>query len=306
MIYAAILPDVHWALRTLLIVALAVVAHLAVRLLHGLSRWLMAHSQAAAEAPPSWKYRADLAQLFPRAAALVTVLVSAATFSIYFLAIGALLSQVGVSLTAYLASASVIGLAVAFGSQGFVQDVVTGLTLIFSDVLSLGDLVEVSGQTGRVERIGLRFTTLTNLLGQQVFVPNRTIGTIGRFQRGAIQAYVDLQVPSPEEEPAIRELALDLARSFRDQHAGLLLGAPRDLGVRGAGERGWRYLRLELPLWPAQGGLIEGPFKQRLIAALKQRVPDYAEWMVTITYRVADASPATAPVDASKTDAPAA
>ena len=100
---------------------------------------------------------------------------SVAVFVLYFGAIGLILNEFGVSLKAYLASASVLGLAIGFGSQGIVQDVVTGLTLIFSNLFDVGDMVEISGQTGIVKRIGMRFTVLENSFGAQVFLPNRSI-----------------------------------------------------------------------------------------------------------------------------------
>lgn len=108
-------------------------------------------------------------------------------------------------MTAYLASASVIGLAVGFGLQGLVQDIIIGLTLIFSDALNIEDVVELSGQIGKVEHIGLRFTTIVNLHGQQIYVPNRNITMISRFRRGAIRGYVDIQVPDEIEEKTVTE-----------------------------------------------------------------------------------------------------
>lgn len=68
----------------------------------------------------------------------VSLVESTLVFTIYFGAFGLMLHEFGVSLTAYLASASIIGLAVGFGSQGLVQDVVTGLTLILSDLFQPG------------------------------------------------------------------------------------------------------------------------------------------------------------------------
>ncbi len=73
---------------------------------------------------------------------------SALVFLLYFSAFGLILSEFGVSLKAYLASASILGLAIGFGSQGFVQDVVNGLTVVFSGLFDVGDMVEISGQTG--------------------------------------------------------------------------------------------------------------------------------------------------------------
>jgi small conductance mechanosensitive channel len=92
-----------------------------------------------------------------------------------------LVQEAGISLKTYVASATVIGLTVGSGLQGLVQDVITGLTLIFSDTLNVGEVVDLSGQTGRVDRIGLRFTTLITLLEQRVHVPNRNINQISRY-----------------------------------------------------------------------------------------------------------------------------
>jgi small conductance mechanosensitive channel len=70
---------------------------------------------------------------FAKVRKISSLLTSIVIFLLYFTAVGLVLREFGVSLTAYLASASVLGLAIGFGSQGLVQDVVTGLTLIFSD-----------------------------------------------------------------------------------------------------------------------------------------------------------------------------
>src|SRR5690606_31536312 len=145
----------------------------------------------------------------PKFITLTGLVASALTFIIYSVALGFILHVFGVNsqkfLTTYLATASVIGLAVGFGSQGLVQDVVTGLTLIFSDTLDVGDMIEVSGQVGRVERVGLRFTRLTNFLNQQVFVPNRTIMSIVRFPRGGVPAYADVQIPERSDRAEVVE-----------------------------------------------------------------------------------------------------
>src|ERR1039457_1079850 len=123
------------------------------------------------------------------------LIVSGVTFCIYFFAMGFFLEELGVNLTAYLASASVIGLAISFGSQGLVQDIVSGLTLIFWNAMDVGDLVEVSGTTnvtGRVEEIGLRFTKIINFYHQEVYIPKRTIANVSRFPQGGLDAYGDV------------------------------------------------------------------------------------------------------------------
>ena len=88
----------------------------------------------------------------------------------------------------------IIVLAVGFGLQGFVEDVVIGLTLIFSDALTIGEIVKLGDEIGKVDSIGLRFTKLINLHGQRIIIPNRNIATISQFRGGCIRACIDIQL----------------------------------------------------------------------------------------------------------------
>ena len=226
-----------------------------------------------------------LSRKYPRFASLLTIFVSSVTFTIYFLALGLILQEFNVKLGTYLASASVIGLAIGFGTQGLIQDIVIGLTLIFSDALNVEDMVETSGQSGLVEKIGLRFTTIINLNGQTVFIPNRNIGIISRFRTGVIRAYVDAQIPETDNESDFVKKIESMAKAMRSQHRFIILRDPESLGVSATHEGSWRYLRIKFHLWPGQGALIETVFKQRLLAQAKTDFPEYADWMVTITYK---------------------
>lgn len=269
------------AFRIIVVILLAIFAQLVVRGLKQFSRWLLTPKSKGYAVPAE-----AFTRRYPKTATLTTILVSAATFVIYFLAIGLILREFKVSLTAYLASASVIGLAIGFGLQGFVQDVVIGLTLIFSDALNITDLVELSGQVGRVKSIGLRFTTLVNFHGQEIYIPNRNIGMISRFQRGAIRAYVDVQVPDDLGEKEVVDGIQSIADSMYSQHKSIILTQPEIFGLEETKGGNWRYLRIKFRLWPGQGALVENTFRQRVVAMMKELYPAYADWMVTVTYRV--------------------
>jgi small-conductance mechanosensitive channel len=234
--------------------------------------------------------RYALARGRPKVASVTTLVVSALTFTIYFAALGLILVQFGVPVEGYIASATVIGLAIGFGAQGLVQDVVSGLTLIFSDVLDVGDVADIGGQTGRVEAIGLRFTTLVTVLNQRVFVPNRNIAQINRYREGYIRVYADAQVPAGSTDEQALAVIERLAHGMFQQFQGIVLAEPEILGVRAAGPGGWRFVRVVFRLWPGQGALIEGTFRQRVIHALRELDPGYADWMVTVTYRTAEKS----------------
>ena len=174
-----------------------------------------------------------------KARSVISLATSALIFTLYFLSIGLILKEMGVPLTAYLASASVIGLAVGFGSQGIVQDVVMGLTFVFSDMLDVGDLVEVSGQTGRVTRITMRFVELENALGAIVFIPNRTINNITNYLRGYVRCLVDVTlIGDPEQKDKMAARATAMMPGLFDQFPGILLtgaGVGAGVFVTGAG-----------------------------------------------------------------------
>jgi small-conductance mechanosensitive channel len=275
------LASVSSPVRIMVVILLAIFAQLVVWGLKQFGRWLLTPKSKGYTVPAEVFTRRH-----PKIATLTTILVSAATFVIYFLAIGLILREFKVSLTAYLASASVIGLAIGFGLQGFVQDVVIGLTLIFSDALNITDLVELSGQVGKVESIGLRFTTLVNLHGQEIYIPNRNIGMISRFRRGAIRAYVDVQLPNDLGEKDVADEIQSIASGMYSQHKSIILTQPEIFGLKETKGGNWRYLRIKFRLWPGQGALIENTFRQRVVAMMKEIYPAYADWMVTVTYKV--------------------
>ncbi len=221
---------------------------------------------------------------FQKLRSIGTLLTSATVFTLYFLAIGLILRELGVSLTAYLASASVIGLAIGFGSQGVVQDVVTGLTFIFSDLVDVGDLVEVSGQTGIVKAITMRFVELENAMGARVFVPNRTISNVINYPRGYLRCLVDITLRGDAaRQDAIEATAIRLMDTTRQQFPGIFVATPSSEGRHSFGESK-TILRLKFRIWPNRQQPIETAFYQELLAELTREDPDYKPWMVAISF----------------------
>ncbi len=273
--------ELHGVPRILLILIVAAIAHFIVQAIRKLGEWTMAPARA-----PGVTTKAAFTRGRPKIATVVSLTVSALTFTIYFAAVGLILDELNVSLTAYLATASVLGLAIGFGSQSLVQDVVVGLTLVFTDAMDIGDIIEVPGQIGRVEEIGLRFTTLVNFKGQRVYVPNRNISLISRYRGGVVRAYTDIQIPKGVDATQVIEVVGRIARGMRAQHPAIILSDPEVFGVREAKPADWSYLRMKFRLWPGQEPLIQETFKQRVIMALKELDPNFAAWMVDITFRV--------------------
>jgi len=275
--------------RLLLIVGLAVFVHVMVKIIRHISEWLIYKNNAQ-------KYPFGYMTQQPKFITVTRLIVSAVIFGIYFFAVGLILQEFGVNLTAYLASASVVGLAISFGSQGLVQDIVIGLTLIFEDAMDVGDLVEIAGTTtviGRVEEIGLRFTKLVNFYNQKVFIPNRTIANVSRFPFGGVDAYGDIHIPAGADRHEALSIVETVAREMWEQFGAIILSEPLIEKVEIVPGGGWNYFRVHFQIWPGQWGLIETTFRQRVVSAMKTFDPNYADWQVPVTYRAMTPSPKT-------------
>ena len=257
--------------RIVLVLAVAVVAHGLVRLL----RLLSTRAMASAVMARGTKGRT-----------VISLLTSTLVFALYFSAGGFALNELGVSLKTYFASASIIGLAVAFGSQGFVQDVVSGLTIVFTDLFDIGDVIEIGGQVGVVEHFGIRYTTLRSPLGAEVFVPNRNILNVVTYPRGYIRCQVDIVLSAIEgQAAAIEAAAREQTASVQEQFPGILRAPPEITGPHRT-KGGRSYLRIKFRIWPGRGGPLEGFFRQNLLQMAKSIDGTFADWMITVNYEV--------------------
>jgi small-conductance mechanosensitive channel len=257
--------------RFAVILGAAVAIHLAVGGIRGITQRVLA---------------SNLDRSLSKARTIATLISSIAIFVLYFGAVGFALNEAGVPVTAYLASASIIGLAVAFGSQGMVQDVVMGLTIVFSDLFDVGDMVEISGQTGIVRRLGMRFTVLVNAVGSEVYIPNRSIGNVISFARGYIRCIADITL-SPDDVLAgqMEERIRQIVSGFGEQFPGILI-TPPDYEGRQTTSAGRRFLRVKFRIWPGRGAAIENEFRKETFDALKKLDQNYMEWMIAINYEV--------------------
>ena len=269
-------------MRILIIVLMAILAHVSVKVIRYISEWMLIRSHGQ-------KGRLGVVAQKPKFTTVARLIVSGIIFVIYFAAIGLIFQEVGFSLTAYLASASVVGLAISFGSQGLVQDIVIGLTLIFWDAMDVNDMVEITGSTnsviGRVEEIGMRFTKVVNFYNQKVFIPNRTIGNVSRFPHGGVDAYADAQIPSGAEQRKGAQIIASVAVGMWAQFSAIILAEPIIGEVQTAQSGSWSFVRVHFKIWPGQGSLLETTFRQEVVKAMKALDPKYADWQVPVTYR---------------------
>lgn len=198
-----------------------------------------------------------------RSVTLLALFISIVRYVVYFTAVGYILSQFGIDYRAYMASLSLVGIALGFGSQGLVQDVVTGFFILFEDQFSVGDMVEISGQVGIVEEIGLRTVRLRNYYGAQIIFSNRNIPMVGKYRKGAFEVGVDVALADPEQGERATQLLGQLGSELEKQFREVVMGPPVVEGLLRL-ETGESFVRLRARVWPAQQWVIDTQLVPRI------------------------------------------
>lgn len=135
-----------------------------------------------------------------RARTIGTMLSSAATFVIVTVALLTALADVGINLAPVLTTAGVGGVALAFGAQSLVKDILSGIFLVFEDQYGVGDQVGINDVTGTVEEVALRVTTIRDGDGRLWYLRNGEITKVSNVSQGWSMATVDVLV-GPDEDP---------------------------------------------------------------------------------------------------------
>ncbi|PDM39479.1 MULTISPECIES: mechanosensitive ion channel family protein [unclassified Geobacillus] len=166
-----------------------------------------------------------------REATLLRLLNNVITYVLYFIALIMILDTFGVEVKAILAGAGIVGLAVGFGAQSLVKDVITGFFIIFEDQFAVGDYVRIGNFEGYVEEIGLRVTKIKSWTGEIHILPNGSITQVTNYSLSNSVAVVDVSIAYEEDiekaEEAIRELLPQLPAKYED-----MVAPPELLGVQ--------------------------------------------------------------------------
>jgi small conductance mechanosensitive channel len=147
-----------------------------------------------------------------------------------FVVLVTVLRELGVDVQALVVSAGVLGLALGFGAQSLVKDVITGMFLLFEGLIGVGDLVEVDDHQGTVEAIGLRVTKLRAFDGSLRVVPNGQLAAFTNRSRGWARAVVEVTLPG--EVPVEGALAVlkRVGEEWAREH-GAALEPPETQGI---------------------------------------------------------------------------
>jgi moderate conductance mechanosensitive channel len=152
-------------------------------------------------------------------------------YVIYFMAIVAILSAFSINVTGLIAGAGVLGLAVGFGAQNLVRDVITGFFIIFEDQFSVGDFVRIGVAEGTVEEIGLRTTKVKGPTGEMFIFPNGNVTDVVNFSINNSIAVVDVNVSYKADINQIETLIADFLGTLQEKYE-QIIKPPEFLGVQ--------------------------------------------------------------------------
>lgn len=203
-----------------------------------------------------------------------SLLRSICKYAIYIAAVIVVLRIWGVPTGSLIVGSAIIGGAVGFGSQGLIQDIITGLSLLFENQLAVGDWVEIGGRTGVVEEVGLRAVRIRDALGMRHIIFNRTIGSVSNYTARAVAVRVDLITVKRELAEELRTRLSEMAESLGSDRSRYV--EPLAVTRTGRTESGEAWIRLEGRVVPFQHQFVraelEGAIK-RLARAMAIELP---------------------------------
>ena len=129
-----------------------------------------------------------------RAQTLTELLKTLLSYSIYFIALVAVLAEFQIDTTSLIAGAGVLGLALGVGAQSLIKDFITGFFIILEDQYAMGDYIVVGDMAGKVEEVGFRVTKLRDMNGVLHIIPNGSIVKVSNHTRAPLQATVNMPV----------------------------------------------------------------------------------------------------------------
>lgn len=120
----------------------------------------------------------------PREKTLLNLFKNAFTVALVIFGLMLALAQIGVNIAPLLAGAGVLGLAIGFGAQKLVQDIITGIFIQFENVMNEGDVVEAAGKSGVVEKLTIRSVTIRDMSGTVHLIPFSSVDQVSNMMRG--------------------------------------------------------------------------------------------------------------------------
>ncbi len=126
------------------------------------------------------------------------------------------LKELGIDIGPVLAAAGIVGLAVGFGAQSLVKDVISGFFILLEDQIRVGDVVEIAGKGGLVEKVNLRTTVLRDLTGNVHYVPNGQINVVTNMTKEYSRYVLNVNVAYREDVDEVVEVIKSIDEELRN------------------------------------------------------------------------------------------
>jgi small-conductance mechanosensitive channel len=201
-----------------------------------------------------------------RAATLGGILANLVSVSVGFVAILMLLRELTIDIVPILTGAGIAGLAIGFGAQNLVRDVISGFFLILEDQVRVGDLARINGVGGTVEQVNLRTIVLRDGEGAVQVFPNGTISALANLSKQYSYAIVDVRVAYTENLERVAGSLRAVGESIqRDAVWGaLVMGALEVSGVESI-EGGAMTMRAKFKTLPLNQGKVANELRRRIV-----------------------------------------
>ncbi len=159
----------------------------------------------------------EVAEAKKRAQTLGNILRHALLVVMAFIAILMIMGELGIQLGPLLATAGIGAVAVGFGAQSLVKDVISGFFLILENQYRIGDVIEVGGVSGLVESVSLRITVLRDLEGRVHTIPNGEIKVVTNFSKEWSRAVVDIGVSYREDIDQVIAVLSEIGKELSEE-----------------------------------------------------------------------------------------
>lgn len=217
-------------------------------------------------------FSASAVRMDERRGKTMTALVLNVThYVVYFMVILTVLSNLGLDITTLIAGAGVAGLAIGFGAQSLVKDVITGFFIIFEDQFGVGDNVMINNNTnlrGNVEEVGLRVTKIRAYQGEMHILPNSQIQQVTNYSKTNSLAVLDVSVAFEEDLERVYHVLRTVGEELKVE-SDKVAGEPQVLGVQNVGPSEV-IIRMTVECKPLENNAVARDLRQRIKHAFER------------------------------------
>lgn len=184
---------------------------------------------------------------------------------IFGIVIFMVLENFGLNMTPFLAGAGIVGIAFGFGGQYLIRDLINGLFILIEGQYSVNDVVKINEYGGLVENINLRITTLRDLEGRVIIIPNGEIKIVVNYTRDYSQALFDIGIAYEENVDEVMEVVKKLGSEIRqDKHFGRMILADLEMLGVDAFEDSGVTIKFRIKTLPIKQWEVAREFRRRL------------------------------------------